>query len=37
MTAGLMAAGGLGLSILVAWVSRVTLERAALSKKSLFV
>jgi len=27
---------GLGLSILLAWMSRVTIERAALSRKSLF-
>jgi len=27
---------GFGLSILIAWISRVTLERAALSKKGIF-
>ena len=36
LTEGLTVALGLGLGILLAWVSRVTLERAALSKKSIF-
>jgi peptidoglycan/LPS O-acetylase OafA/YrhL len=36
MTHVLMVVCGLGLSILLAWVSRVTLERAALSRKGIF-
>jgi peptidoglycan/LPS O-acetylase OafA/YrhL len=36
LTECLMVAGGIGISILIAWVSRVTLERFALSKKEIF-
>jgi peptidoglycan/LPS O-acetylase OafA/YrhL len=36
LTGGIMAVCGFGLSILIAWISRVTLERAALSKKGIF-
>jgi peptidoglycan/LPS O-acetylase OafA/YrhL len=36
LTELLLVASGIGISILIAWVSRVTLERFALSKKGIF-
>jgi peptidoglycan/LPS O-acetylase OafA/YrhL len=36
LTARLAASFGIGLSILIAWLSRVTIERMALSKKRIF-
>lgn len=36
LTQSLMAMCGIGLSVLLAWISRVTIERAALSQKKIF-